>query len=73
MLYTYEDVPPQAVEWVQVPDVTGLSILEAGRQLRARGLDMVLSGSGLAVSQQPAGGVYTTPGETVIVEFELPQ
>jgi len=73
MLYTYEDAPPPAVEWVHVPDVTGLSILEAGRQLRARGLEMVLSGSGLAVSQQPAGGIYAALGEMVIVSFELPQ
>lgn len=73
MLYTYENEPVQTMDWISVPDVTGLSIVEAGRQLRARGLEMVLSGSGLAVSQEPVGGAYVTPGSTVSVTFELPQ
>lgn len=73
MLYTYKDSPAPAVEWVSVPDVTGLSILEAGRQIRARGLEMQLEGSGLAVSQKPAAGIFVEPGEIIHVQFELPQ
>lgn len=72
MLYTYENQPIQAMELVSVPDVKGLSMVEAGRQLRARGFEMILSGSGLAVRQEPAAGSYVAPGGRVLVTFELP-
>ncbi|MBQ4073821.1 MAG: PASTA domain-containing protein [Clostridia bacterium] len=73
MLYTYEDAPVPVMEWVSVPDVEGLSIVEAGRQIRARGLEMMLEGSGLAIRQQPAAGTFTAPGTIVKVNFEIPQ
>ena len=72
MLYTYEKTPSTAEEMVLVPDVTGCSIVEAGRLLRLRGLEMNLQGSGLAVSQHPPAGTYTAPGKSVTVTFELP-
>ena len=73
MLYTYTDAPMQAMDLVSVPDIRGLSIVEAGRQLRARGLEMEISGTGLAVRQVPAAGGYAALGDTVKVTFQLPQ
>ena len=49
-----------------------LPIVAAGRQLRLRGLEMEIEGSGLAVRQRPAAGTYAGSGETVKVTFELP-
>ena len=73
MLYTFEDAPVRAIDLVSVPDVKGLSMVEAGRQLRARGLEMEVEGSGLAVRQAPGAGGYAPLGSTVQVYFELPQ
>lgn len=73
MLYTFEGQPLEAVELVTVPDVKGLSMVEAGRLIRQRGLEMEVSGSGLAVRQSPAAGGYAKPGDTVKVTFEIPQ
>ena len=73
MLYTYEDAPPKAVDLLCVPDVSGLSMVEAGRQLRARGFEMEISGSGLAARQEPAAGNFAALGDTIKVTFELPQ
>ena len=72
MLYTYEQEPLQIMDLISVPDVKGLSMAEAARQLRARGFDMEISGSGVAVRQTPAGGSYAPGGSTVKVTFELP-
>ena len=72
MLYTYEDAPIQAMDLATVPDVKGLSMVEAGRQLRARGFEMEISGSGIAARQEPAAGAYAPIGDTVKVTFELP-
>ena len=57
---------------VQVPDVTGLSVLEANRLLRAYGLEMRVSGGGIAVSQQPAAGEEVYPTAEIVVTFEPP-
>ena len=73
MLYTFQGQPLEAVELVTVPDVRGLSMVEAGRRIRQRGLEMEVSGSGLAARQSPAAGGYAKPGDTVKVTFELPQ
>lgn len=72
MLYTYETQPPRAMELVSVPDVSGLSMVEAGRALRARGFEMNIQGSGLAVRQFPVAGAYLAPGEEIQVWFQLP-
>ena len=72
MLYTYEEAPIQTMDLVSVPDVKGLSMVEAARQLRARGLEMEIAGSGLAVKQEPGAGSYAALGSTVKVTFELP-
>ena len=72
MLYTYEKEPLQTMDLVTVPDVKGLSMVEAARKLRARGFDMEISGSGLAVRQEPGAGSYAEPETAVKVTFELP-
>lgn len=73
MLYTYEDAPARADEMACVPEVCGLSMVEAGRQLRARGFEMEIAGSGLAVSQTPSAGSYAPRGEKIKVTFQLPE
>ena len=72
MLYTYEKEPLQTMDLVTVPDVKGLSMVEAARQLRARGFEMEIAGSGLAVRQEPGAGGYAAQGSVVKVTFELP-
>jgi beta-lactam-binding protein with PASTA domain len=57
---------------VLVPDVSGMSIVEANRQLRARMLEIMVEGSGLAVKQTPAAGEFARPGDTVKVTFQAP-
>ena len=58
---------------VDVPDVKGLSVLEANRLLRSYGLNMQIEGGGIAVSQQPAAGEDVYPTATVTVKFQQPQ
>ena len=72
MLYTapLEEVTPERM--VCVPDVRGMSVVEASRALRARGLTLALEGSGVAVSQRPAAGTFTAEGGEVQVRFSLP-
>ena len=72
MLYTFEREPLQPMDLVSVPNVKGLSMVEAGRQLRARGLEMEIAGSGLATRQEPAANTFAPPGSRVKVTFELP-
>lgn len=57
---------------VEVPDVTGKSIVEANRLLRSYGLEMEIDGSGLAVGQEPAAGEKVLPTAKVKVSFESP-
>lgn len=57
----------------RVPDVTGMSILEANRLLRAFGLQMRIEGSGLAVRQSPAADENVNPSTPVTVVFQPPQ
>ena len=70
MLYM-KDAGDDASE-VAVPDLTGLSILEANRLLTAYGLQMKAEGSGVAVSQSPAAGDNVTPTTLVRVKFRAP-
>lgn len=73
MLYTYEEEPADVNELVCVPSVKGLSIVEAARLLRQRELEMMIEGSGIAISQAPAAGEYISLGETVTVTFQMPE
>ena len=70
MLYVEGARPASAA--VRVPDVTGMSILEANRLIRSFGLQMRISGSGLAVNQSPAPDDTVNPSTPVTVTFEPP-
>ena len=72
MLYTWDVNAPAAEEMVCVPNVKGLSVVDASRVLRARGLEMTIYGSGLAVKQTPAAGAYAAPGTAVKIQFQFP-
>jgi len=73
MLYTAEPQLISADVMACVPDVTGMSVVQASRMLRARGFDMILEGSGIAVRQTPVGGAYAPAGSQVKVTFTVPQ
>ena len=68
VVYT-EEVEAQDDGLVDVPDLTGKSLVPANRALRAVGLQMKISGSGVCVSQSPAAGERVASGTTVTVEF----
>lgn len=72
MAYTYGNTPIETEDLVRVPDAAGLSIVEANRLFRSRGLNMLMEGSGLAVSQKPAAGEYVAPDSEVTVVFQIP-
>ena len=72
MLYTTTQQATTPEMMVCVPDVIGMSVVEASRTLRLRGLELQLSGSGVAVKQSPAAGAYTLEGSQVTVTFSLP-
>ncbi len=71
----YTDITPEeeASELnVFVPDIKGMSIVQANRVMRHAGLEMRFTGSGLAVSQFPAAGTEVARGSSVQVVFEKP-
>ena len=70
MLYV-EGVVPEG-ERVKVPDVRGMSVLEANKLLRGYGLQMRIEGSGLAVSQSPAADETVNPSAQITVRFRPP-
>lgn len=57
---------------VEVPDVTGRSIVEAARLLSSCALRLNIDGSGLAAAQSPAAGARVPVGAEVRVRFALP-
>jgi len=69
MLYVNGSPPPAVEDFRSVPDVRGLSIVEANRTLRARGFGMYIQGTGLATRQKPAPGEFAPPDTVVEVEF----
>ena len=72
MLYADGVVETSANAFVEVPDVTGLSIAAANRVLASGGLNMRISGSGVAVFQKPEAGGMVLPTATVTVTFSAP-
>lgn len=72
MLYVERDDFQDGAAYVEVPDVTGLSVSEANRLLKSYGLEMRISGSGVACEQSPAAGDYVTPTTRVTVAFRTP-
>ena len=71
MLYV-ETSEPAFGEDVAVPDVRGMSVLEANKLLRAYGLEMRIEGSGLASEQSPEAGEAVNPATLVTVRFSPP-
>ena len=72
MLYTDPQEALTAEQLVCVPDTQGLSIAQAGALLRQRGLEMEISGTGLATRQEPAQGEFVPQGTVIRVTFDLP-
>ena len=69
VLYT-EYVEPQDDGLVEVPDLTGMSMVPANRTLRSVGLVMKINGSGVCVDQSPSAGERVSPGTEVRVIFD---
>ena len=72
MLYVDKTVSLEDNNKVKVPNVTGMSVLEANKLLRSYGLQMQIEGGGIAVSQEPAPDEEVFPTTVVRVEFESP-
>lgn len=72
MLYTANTEAATPDVMAAVPDVRGMSVVEASRALRARGFDLNLIGSGVAVKQSPVSGAFAPAGSQVTVTFEMP-
>jgi len=72
MLYVDKSVSLEDNNKVRIPDVTGLSVLEANKLLRSYGLEMQIEGSGIAVLQSPAADEEAFPTAVVTVVFEPP-
>jgi membrane peptidoglycan carboxypeptidase len=53
----------------QVPDFRGMTLRSVLEESAARGLQLEVSGSGLARGQEPAPGAVLPPGERVRVQF----
>ncbi|MDD2647932.1 MAG: penicillin-binding transpeptidase domain-containing protein [Eubacteriales bacterium] len=72
MLYTQREgeITPETL--LAVPDVKGMTMTEAGRAIRTKGLSMTPLGSGLASHQTPAAGSYVAPDTDIIVTFSIP-
>ena len=69
VVYTeYEEIKDDGL--VEVPDLKGLSLVPANRQLRYVGLEMEIEGKGVCVSQYPRAGERVAPGTRVEVKFD---
>lgn len=69
VLYT-EYVEPEDDGLVDVPDLTGMSMVPANRTLRSVGLTMKINGSGICVEQSPKAGERVPAGTEVRVTFD---
>ena len=72
MLYTADTQADTPEAMAQVPDVRGMSVVEASRALRARGFMLELIGSGVAVEQSPVAGAFAPAGSQITVTFAMP-
>jgi stage V sporulation protein D (sporulation-specific penicillin-binding protein) len=57
---------------VVVPDLSGLTIMEAGKMLEVFKLQLGIQGEGVAGYQSPAAGELVPEGTKVLVEFQKP-
>lgn len=69
LMTTSREYPLDTSEEVVVPDVTGLSIVEALGKLSQQGLVLKVRGSGIAKQQSPAAGQTVRKGSQVTIEF----
>lgn len=72
MLYVDQKTDLTVNDRVQVPDVKGMSVVQANKLIRAYGLEMKIEGSGIAVGQSPAAGEYALPTQVVTVQYAPP-
>lgn len=70
MLYVNGEQPAALEDFLSVPDVRGMPIVEANRTLRARGFELYINGTGIAVRQKPAAGEFAALGTVVEVDFQ---
>jgi len=68
----YMWLPSGATGTVVVPDLTGVSMRDAGNMMTALGLHFAPTGSGFVTSQSPAAGQTVTRGATVSATFSPP-
>lgn len=71
-LYMDNDVIMDRDAFITVPDVQGLSVMEANKVLASVGLTMTVEGSGIAAFQSPEAGENVFPSHKVNVTFCLP-
>ena len=60
-----------STEMALVPDVTGMTVIEARDALKAAGFEIDIRSSGLAVRQTPGADEYAEKGSMVTVYFSL--
>lgn len=58
---------------IEVPDLTKMSVREVNNILTSQGLQLLIDGSGMSVSQDPPAGTMVAPGTVITVRFEPPQ
>ncbi|MBQ9857341.1 MAG: PASTA domain-containing protein [Clostridia bacterium] len=71
-VYTDEEAKIDQDAFIAVPDVTGLSVMQANRVLTSYGLKMTVEGTGIAAFQNPGAGENVFPTAEVAVTFRLP-
>jgi beta-lactam-binding protein with PASTA domain len=54
---------------VIMPNFAGLAVRRVTEECQEKGLELSLSGSGLAVEQNPPAGTQLTPGSQIRVRF----
>jgi len=72
LLYmTTKNTQDDLADMVVVPDLSGMTVMEAAQALDACGLELSIQGDGegKASYQSPAAGTAVGPGSTVMVEF----
>ncbi len=67
-----EEIAQIDIDAVEVPDIMGMSLVDAYRTLETQGLKMRMSGKGIVTEQNPAAGEKARRGDTVRVTFSAP-
>lgn len=63
------EVAVSGTRMVVVPKLTGMTMREVAETVASFGLNLAATGSGIAVSQQPAPGTRCSPGSVITVRF----